>query len=247
MVNPHVRVRGSDFKSVWLELKSILGPRGARSRFQVELNHDVFADEIVGHPGKVDVEILPVDGEFGRHCHRVVRDLDLCRKREALGYPMQGEVTGHLIICPVRFDCRDVEARDGEFGYIEEIRGLQVPFQLRVVGPSGGHRDLEPWRAYHLAFGDGELASELPEPTLVAAGDFGADEPDFRLRAEHVFLAGLGRGGAWLLRVGGGGFRDLICRITASGEQADGRSDKGCTEINGDVVERDWFYDNPSY
>src|SRR5438094_771260 len=127
------------------------GHRSARSRPDIELDDDVVADEIVGHARKIDVEIPPVDREFGLERHGVVRHPEVGGEGNAFADPMEVEIAGDLLLRGGGLDAGHGEGRNRVGRHVKKVRALQMALEALIVSPGGLHGHSEVDRARDLS------------------------------------------------------------------------------------------------
>lgn len=220
---PQPRSSGRTLRRRGILLRQLILRAGfAGGGAEVELDHDIIADEVIGLAGEVDGEIFPVDREFCLYRHAGFGDLDFRGEGDAVGDAVQREVAGDFVRAfGGGFNGGDGEGGGGELFRVEEVRALQVAGQSFVVGPGGGHGDLDLGGRDHLSTCDADCAGEVRETAVMAARHLGANKSDLGFRADDEGLAGCGRG-AGVLRRGRVGLVNLVGGIGASGEEAGG-------------------------
>ena len=100
--------------------------RATRRGLDIQAKDYLFADKVPRHAGIFDIEVQPIEDEYSRDTHLIVRHLDFCREGERFCDSVKGEVPGDSKVSPFLLD----RSRDESGGRIlrdgKEIRGFQV-------------------------------------------------------------------------------------------------------------------------
>ena len=196
--------------------------------FDIELEDDAIADEVIGFARELHVEVETVDGEFGSECDGVILDGNFGWEGDLFGDAVKGEVASDGGVIASTGDGGGFENGGWEFFNIEKIRRFEMAGEAIGVAPEGSSVDGD-FGMSDGAVGDVDFALELLEAAIVFAGDFGAGEFDFGVFGSDDGCAGTdggggrGSGGTGSVRGGDIGSGDILGGIgTCDQEGGDG-------------------------
>src|SRR5271157_3832179 len=80
-----------------------------------QLDDDLVADQVIGHAGVIDAEVLTIEGKLAVECRRLRRDGELGGKLDGLGHTVEGEVAGDGVSCVLGLGVAAAWADPGRF------------------------------------------------------------------------------------------------------------------------------------